>query len=91
MISNMARYRWPGNVRELENVIERMVVLAVGDQITDADLPDEIRAAPPVRNSFLELPDDGISLEAVERPDTSTSAAAHLSIASRSTALAAKA
>jgi DNA-binding NtrC family response regulator len=67
VISNMARYRWPGNVRELENVIERMVVLAVGDQITDADLPDEIRAAPPVRNSFLEFPDDGISLEAVER------------------------
>jgi len=30
---------WPGNVRELENVIERAVVLATGDLITEADLP----------------------------------------------------
>jgi Nif-specific regulatory protein len=31
-------YRWPGNVRELENVIERAVVLAVGDVIEPKDL-----------------------------------------------------
>ncbi|MHC4136962.1 MAG: sigma-54 dependent transcriptional regulator, partial [Planctomycetota bacterium] len=30
---------WPGNVRELENVIERAVVLATGDLITEADIP----------------------------------------------------
>ena len=29
---------WPGNVRELENVIERAVVLATGDLLTDADI-----------------------------------------------------
>ena len=31
-------YRWPGNVRELENVIERAVVLASGDNLVIRDL-----------------------------------------------------
>ncbi len=31
---------WPGNVRELENVIERAVVLATGDLITEAEIPE---------------------------------------------------
>ncbi len=33
-------YRWPGNVRELENVVERLVVLTPGDDVTVNDLPD---------------------------------------------------
>jgi two-component system nitrogen regulation response regulator NtrX len=39
--SAMARlktYRWPGNVRELRNVIERVVIMAPGDEITERDL-----------------------------------------------------
>ena len=41
---------------------------AVGDDITESDLPDEFRTTPQQRDSFLlELPEDGISLEAVER------------------------
>jgi DNA-binding NtrC family response regulator len=31
----LCRYAWPGNVRELENVIERAVIVARGDTITD--------------------------------------------------------
>jgi two-component system response regulator AtoC len=38
-------YAWPGNVRELENTIERAMVLADGDQIIAADLPERIREA----------------------------------------------
>jgi two-component system response regulator HydG len=34
----LSSYEWPGNVRELENILERAVVLARGDQITSADL-----------------------------------------------------
>jgi DNA-binding NtrC family response regulator len=37
-------YPWPGNVRELRNVIERMVVLARGKQLTERDLPPNIQA-----------------------------------------------
>ena len=35
----LGRYRWPGNVRELENVIERTIVLAEGEEIGARDLP----------------------------------------------------
>jgi two-component system, NtrC family, response regulator AtoC len=38
-------YAWPGNVRELENTIERAMVLAEGDQLVAADLPERIREA----------------------------------------------
>ena len=31
-------YRWPGNVRELRNVIERVVIMAPGNEITERDL-----------------------------------------------------
>jgi two-component system NtrC family response regulator len=67
--SALARYGWPGNVRELENVIERMVVLASGDEVTAADLPEEIGASKAASGGpfLLDLPEQGVSLEAVER------------------------
>jgi two-component system nitrogen regulation response regulator NtrX len=36
-------YRWPGNVRELKNMMERLVILSPGDEITLADLPQVLR------------------------------------------------
>ena len=39
----MLEYAWPGNVRELENTIERAMVLAEGDVISAADLPERVR------------------------------------------------
>jgi two-component system response regulator HydG len=36
-------YPWPGNVRELENVVERAVALAEGEQIGPDDLPSQVR------------------------------------------------
>jgi len=40
---------WPGNVRELENAIERAVVLASGDLITDADVAAPAQIKEPQR------------------------------------------
>jgi DNA-binding NtrC family response regulator len=33
----LCRYAWPGNVRELENVIERAVIVAKSDTLTDVE------------------------------------------------------
>ena len=34
----MQRYSWPGNVRELRNVVERLVLLSEGEQVSAADV-----------------------------------------------------
>jgi DNA-binding NtrC family response regulator len=39
----LADYPWPGNVRELRNLVESMVVLSPGREITAADIPRELR------------------------------------------------
>jgi NtrC-family two-component system response regulator AlgB len=39
-------YAWPGNLRELRNVIERAVILAGGDALLLADLPEEFSHQP---------------------------------------------
>jgi two-component system, NtrC family, response regulator HydG len=43
-VSVLLRHSWPGNVRELQNVIERSVVLANGNQYLGvSDLPEEMK------------------------------------------------
>jgi len=39
----LATYQWPGNVRELKNLIERLVILVPGNQITVNDIPPSYR------------------------------------------------
>jgi two-component system NtrC family response regulator len=64
----LVSYGWPGNVRELESVIERASVLKRGDVITPADLPDKLKKEKSgIENIILNLPDDGIALEDLER------------------------
>ena len=38
----LKRYPWPGNVRELKNLIERLVIVSLGEEITLNDLPREL-------------------------------------------------
>jgi two-component system response regulator AtoC len=40
-------YHWPGNVRELENVVERAMVLADEEVLTEVDLPERLREPDP--------------------------------------------
>ncbi|MFB3779745.1 MAG: sigma-54-dependent transcriptional regulator [Bryobacteraceae bacterium] len=68
LLPYFSNYRWPGNVRELENVIERLVVLAPEDEIKVGDLPDYLRREKPTLEAIqLDLPPEGIRMEAVER------------------------
>ena len=64
----LSRHNWPGNVRELENVIEHLVVLGKGDVVKPEHLPSEMRQGKSrISNISLKLPDEGISLEEVEK------------------------
>ncbi|MFQ5891049.1 MAG: sigma-54-dependent transcriptional regulator [Gemmatimonadota bacterium] len=63
-MKRLMAYPWPGNIRELENVVERSMVLADGDEIMVAHLPDNVRdprAAP--RLQFDSLSSDELSVK----------------------------
>ncbi len=65
-------YSWPGNVREMRNIMERCVVMEETDTLTIDHLPlavgGQARTFPERRkNLHIVLPDEGISLEFVER------------------------
>jgi DNA-binding NtrC family response regulator len=68
---SLVSYAWPGNVRELKNLVERIVVLENEDIIKPQHLPkwifgESITTGRPAAEKFV-LPDDGISLEDVEK------------------------
>jgi two-component system response regulator AtoC len=62
-LERLVNYPWPGNVRELENVLERAVILADGDRITPAELPESVR----VPRSGAEPGAGGYSLKQARR------------------------
>ncbi len=43
VLKRLSEYPWPGNIRELKNVLERLVVLSKGREMTTNDLPDPVR------------------------------------------------
>jgi DNA-binding NtrC family response regulator len=57
-------YSWPGNVRELENLIERAVALSASEVITAADFPDYLSGARGASEHGIQLPEEGMDLEA---------------------------
>jgi two-component system, NtrC family, response regulator PilR len=57
-------YDWPGNVRELENLIERILALSHAATITTRDLPVHLLTQRRTNSDLIQLPDEGIDLEA---------------------------
>ncbi|MBM3565749.1 MAG: sigma-54-dependent Fis family transcriptional regulator [Alphaproteobacteria bacterium] len=54
-LASLQSYEWPGNVRELRNIVERLLIMAPGDQaqpIRSENLPPEIGAAAPVAKGW---------------------------------------
>ncbi len=60
----VVRYHWPGNVRELQNVVERCVVMASGDELTLDLLPPSIRGG---KASTTSVPGRGGDLDSLAR------------------------
>jgi two-component system nitrogen regulation response regulator NtrX len=50
-ITALQRGRWKGNVRELRNTIERVIIMAPGEVVGPADLPDSVRADVPAASA----------------------------------------
>jgi DNA-binding NtrC family response regulator len=65
----LVAYGWPGNVRELESVVERTLLLSEGDVIRLGDLPPAVRmrSRPAGTGIPIEIPDEGLDLEELER------------------------
>ncbi len=71
-LSFLSEYEWPGNVRELKNLIERLVVLENTESILPAHLPNWLvekagACAPAESNNGFTLPEEGISLDDLEK------------------------
>ena len=58
-------YSWPGNVRELRNAVERAMLLADGEWLEPAHFPFSVSRR--TTAGAYDLPDEGVSLEQVER------------------------
>ncbi len=68
-LQSMESYGWPGNVRELQNLIERVVVLNNGSQVTSQMLPRTIRQASPLEivDDFARDPDEILPFTEIEK------------------------
>jgi two-component system response regulator PilR (NtrC family) len=64
-LAALESYAWPGNVRELENVIQRAVTLERGAVIGADAFPDPLRGRPVPDVTPIELPPEGLNLDAL--------------------------
>jgi DNA-binding NtrC family response regulator len=63
----LEQYHWPGNVRELRNVMERAVIVARGDMVEPADLPQLMAAAPAAATAEGPVLTAGTTVDEAER------------------------
>lgn len=64
LMERLVDYHWPGNVRELCNVIERASITCPGPELR---LSEPLRLDLPASHGIVDLPDNFLSLEDMER------------------------
>ena len=65
-MKRLQAYGWPGNIRELRNAIERAMLLADGEELTDKDFPLAGGAGHRLTDG-VQLPQHGVDIEQLER------------------------
>jgi DNA-binding NtrC family response regulator len=60
----LEEYPWPGNVRELENLIQRLVVMISGPNITAEHLPQNLLENSASGQEAILIPEDGVDFDA---------------------------
>ena len=63
----LINYQWPGNIRQLETVIERAIIICEKDKITLSDIQDELKISIPKNILDIDIPDEGINYEELEK------------------------
>jgi len=65
-VAALQAYQWRGNVRELRNAVERAMLLAEGNELSESHFP-MLTATEGELSTAMGLPVEGINLEALER------------------------
>ena len=60
----LEEYPWPGNVRELENLIQRLVVMVSGPNITAEHLPQNLLQHSASGQEAILIPEEGVDFDA---------------------------
>jgi len=63
----LCEYDWPGNIRELEHIIERAVLMSETDTIRAEDISGELKNTTALSASNIDIPDEGLDFEALEK------------------------
>ncbi len=64
--TKLVKYRWPGNVRELRNVIERAVIFAGGEKLTENEILLMEEPSPASSAGPIPMSETGLSLYEIE-------------------------
>ncbi|MCC6347861.1 MAG: sigma-54-dependent Fis family transcriptional regulator [Nitrospirales bacterium] len=63
----LAEYHWPGNIRQLESVIERAVLMGDAEVVGLNDIRSELKLGHEKGVLDIEIPDEGINFEELEK------------------------
>lgn len=84
LMNYFKKYDWPGNIREMKNIIERLMILNIGDRLHSDELPYELLNEDMIKNwdlGELEFAEHEVVLRALSKSNWNiTKAAASLNI-----------